>query len=43
MSAAARSEAADNFGRILGWAFILFGTALGAVILLALLAIGGRL
>ena len=43
MSANAQPEAVDDFGQILGWAFILFGTALGAVILLALLAIGGSL
>ena len=43
MSANAQPEAADNFGQILGWAFILFGTSLGAGILVLLLAIGGEM
>ena len=43
MSESPRDAAADDFGRLLGWLFILFGTALGTAILLVLLAIGGQL
>ena len=42
MSAGQR-EAVDNLGRTIGWGLILFGTALGAGILLVLLAMGGHL
>ena len=36
-------ESSGDVGRVAGWSAILSGTALGAGILLMLLAIGGRL